>query len=348
MRKISMLDVAREAGVSKNTVSLALRNDPRISASMRKRIAAIAKRLGYTRNPTVGHLMAQLRVGASTAHKATLALINANENVDAFRTHPTVPMYVKGCRRAATRLGYSLDEFWLHDPELDGERLVQILRARGIRGAVIVGLMNNNHLPERFRLLWESYPCVVTGVRTRDPALSFSCTDHHILALRAFEKALQLGYRRPGLVLDGVIDHLVEGRFSAGVLIGQQALGPKQCVTPFYKVSEARKCPELFYKWLKSERPDVILTLYHVVHHWLSDAGWKIPDDIGLIQLEWRRDHADWAGMEQHNDEVGETAIEMVVGMLHNNEHGVPAFPKATLIGSTWVDGSTVRAPVPL
>lgn len=343
MRKISMLDVAREARVSKNTVSLALRNDPQIPASTRKRIAGIAERLGYVRNPTVGQLMAQLRAGAATGHKATLALVNANEDAEAFCRHPTVPSYVAGCRRGASRLGYSLDEFWLHDPQWDGERLVRVLRARGIRGAIITGLMNSNRLPKGFHVLWETLPCVVTGVRTRDPALSFCCTDHHILALRAFDKALELGYRRPGLVLDQVIDNLVEGRFSAGVLIAQQAVPKNQRVTPFYKVAEARANPAVFYKWLEKERPDVILTLYHEVHRWLGEAGWNVPDRIGLIQLEWRKDHPRWAGMHQHNEEVGETAVEMLVGMLHNNECGVPLFPRATLIGSTWVNGRTVR-----
>ncbi|MFT4176744.1 MAG: LacI family DNA-binding transcriptional regulator [Luteolibacter sp.] len=343
MRKISMLDVAKEAGVSKNTVSLALRNDPQIPIATRRRIGEIAKKMGYTRNPTVGHLMAQLRSGVSTGHQATLALVNAHSDANAFQTHPTIPNYVAGCHRGAEQQGYSLDEFWMHDPELDGERLVRIMRARRIRGAIITGLMNHNQLPERFRPLWETFSCVVTGVRTRAPALSFSCVDHHMLALRAFEKAIELGYSRPALVLDEVIDNLVQRRFSAGVFVAQMALPKKQRVTPFYNVSGAREKPELFYAWLDKEKPDVILTLYHVVHRWLTEAGWKIPEDIGLIQLEWRKDHADWAGMHQHNEEVGEAAVDMLIGMLHSNEYGVPVFPRATLIGSTWIDGGTVR-----
>ena len=46
MRKASMLDVARAANVSKNTVSLALRNDSQIPPSTRERIRKIAEELG--------------------------------------------------------------------------------------------------------------------------------------------------------------------------------------------------------------------------------------------------------------------------------------------------------------
>jgi LacI family transcriptional regulator len=33
----------------------------------------------------------------------------------------------------------------------------------------------------------------------------------------------------------------------------------------------------------------------------------------------------------------------MLVSMLHHDEPGVPAFPRATLIGASWVDGVTTR-----
>ena len=342
MRKVTLLDIARAARVSKNTVSLALRNDPQIPPPTRARIEALAAKMGYQKNPTVAHLMAQLRAGAAAGHKATLALLNAHEDRDAFRTHPTIPTYLEGCRRRAFQMGYSLDEFWLHDPALDGVRLNKILRARNIRGVLVVGLMNTNHLPESFLPTWEGFPCVVTGVRTRDPALSFACTDHHMLALRAVENALRLGYRRPGLVLDGVIDRLVEHRFSAGFHIAQQQLPARQRLRPFYAVSQARRNPGLFRHWFEKEKPDVLLTLYHVVRRWVEGMGLCTPKDVGLIQMEWRPDHAHWAGMHQHNDIVGEAAVEMVVGMIHNNERGIPLFPRATLLGSTWVEGRTV------
>lgn len=338
-----MSDIARAAGVSKNTVSLALRNDPQISPKTRAHIERLAAQMGYQKNPTVAHLMAQLRADTASGHKATLALLNANEDPQAFRTHPTIPTYVKGCQRRAAQNGYSLDEFWLHDPNLDGESLNKVLRTRDIRGVLIVGLMNGNRLPNRFLATWEEFPCVVTGVRTRDPALSFACTDHHMLTLRAVENALRLGYRRPGLVLDDVIDRLVEHRFTAGFQIARQQLPSTARLKPFYAVTKARNNLALFRKWLEQEKPDVILTLYHVVHRWVEALGLRVPDDIGLIQMEWRADHAHWAGMDQHNAVVGEAAVEMVISMIHNGERGIPSFPRATLIGSTWVDGKTVQ-----
>jgi LacI family transcriptional regulator len=180
-------------------------------------------------------------------------------------------------------------------------------------------------------------------VRTHDPTLSFCCVDHHSLVLEATENARRLGYRRPALAIDRRIDRLVDGRFSAGMIIGQQAFPPSQRASPFYDVERARADPSLFHRWLAREKPDVIFTLYNVVRRWVEEAGLKVPDEIGLVQLERREDNADWAGMDQHNDLTGEAAVDMVIGLLHNHEIGVPRHPRATLIEASWAQGSTVR-----
>jgi len=339
-----MGDVAKAAGVSKNTVSLALRGSPRISAETRRRIAEIAETLGYRLNPTVAQLMAQLRQNRSPGYQATLAIINAHKTPDAFARHSTIPYYVHGCRQRARQLGYQLDEFWLHEPDMPVARWLSIFRARNIRGILIVGLMEHNRLPASLSPLWAEFPTVVTGVRTRDPALSFACSDHHALALEALEKAVTLGYRRPALVLDAVIDELTEGRFTAGFLTGQSRLIPvKQRTQPFYEVAAARLDRGIFAEWLGKNQPDVIFTLYHEVKRWLVDLGLRVPEEIGLIQYEWRADHGEWAGMDQRNDLVGEAAMDMLISMVHHNERGVPDHPRATMIGCHWVDGATVR-----
>ncbi len=338
-----MAMLARELGVSKNTVSLALRPDPQIPAATRERVQAAAKRLGYALHPVVSHLMAQLRQSHTGTPHHTLALLNANRDRDALRSHPTLPPYVEGVKRRAAQQGYGVDTFWLHDPQLDGPRLNRILRARGIRGLVVVGMMDENRLPERFAATWQRHACVVTGVRTHEPTLSFCCVDHHALVLQAVERVLALGYRRPGLVIDGQIDRLVEGRFSAGMWVGQQALPEAQRVEPFYDVEAARADSELFYRWLDREKPDVVFTLYNVVRRWAEARGLRVPRELGLVQLERRSDPLDWAGMDQHNDRTGEAAVDMVISLLHRQELGVPEYPRATLVGASWVDGATVR-----
>ncbi len=347
MPRVTMSVIAARAGVSKNTVSLALRHDPQIPAATRERIERIARELGYAKNPVVAQLMTELRKAHPAGHRRTFALLNAHHDAHAFTRHPTIPAYVAGCHRRAALHGYALDEFWLHDPALYGEALNRILRARGIRGVLVVGLMKENRLPPRFSVTWQNHSVVVTGVRTREPTLPFACVDHHALMLEALEHARQLGYRRPALVLERTIDQLVDNRFSAGFWAGQQGLDPADRVPAFHAVEEARAAPETFHAWFRAHRPDAILTLHTVVREWLAASGLIAPRDLGLIQLERRRGCEDWSGMEQHNDLTGEAAVDMLVSLLHNEEIGLPASPRATLIGASWADGRTTRPRVP-
>jgi LacI family transcriptional regulator len=348
MTPITMSTIAAEAGCSKNTVSLALRGSPQIPEATRDKIRRIAERLGYQPNAVVSHLMAQLRSSQAARFQAKLALVNAHRDPKAFRTHATIPAYVEGCERRAQRLGYSFDQFWLHDPKLKAESWIRVLRTRAIKGLIIVGMMDQNHLPPHLHAVWENFPCVVTGVRTRDPALSFSCVDHHDLVIQAFERALALGYQRPALVVEERIDRLVEGRFSGAMLTAQQGLPRARRVPAFLQIDRAREEPGLFTAWFDRHRPDVLLSLYNVVFPWLKDRGLRVPRDIGVIQLEWRASHAEISGMNQHNDAVGEAAVDMVVSQIHHNESGIPAFPRATLVGASWVEGESVRPPVAL
>ena len=76
---------------------------------------------------------------------------------------------------------------------------------------------------------------------------------------------------------------------------------------------------------------------------WINDLGLRVPEDIGLIQYEWRADHRDWSGMDQRNDLVGEAATDMIISRVHHNERGVPEQARATMIGARWVDGDSSR-----
>lgn len=342
MKRISMTDVARRGGVSKNTVSLALRGDPQIPESTRERVRQIAKELGYTSNPVVSELMAELRRGSEVAYKHNFALINANQDREAFRLHPTVPDYVAGCRLRAAQLGYGLDEFWLHNPELRGGRLESILKARGIRGILLVGMMKENHLPPGFETLWSRFATVVTGVRTYEPTLSFVCVDHHALLTEAMERICAQGVRRPALVIDGTIDRLVGGRFSAAFEHGLKNLKAGNRLAPFLKVDASRANPDLFQQWLARRQPDAILTLHTVVEEWLTAAGLRIPEDMALVQLECRRGCQDWAGMEQHNDLTGEAAVDLLVSLTTAGKEPLSLSPRGILITPTWKAGRTL------
>lgn len=342
-RRPSMKDIARLMGLCKATVSLALRGDRQIPIETRIRVEGIARKIGYVQNPVVAHLMSELRRDHKMPRRHTLALFNAHENRDAFTAHHTIPAWVEGCKRRAELLGYGTDEFWLYDPDCRPRRLEEILRARGIQGGVILGGFNRNVLPESHAIIWTRYACVVAGVRTHHPTLSFCCVDHHALVVEAVQKAMELGYKRPALVIDRRIDRLVDGRLGSAMWLAQSDLLRKDRVPAFMRAEAALKDPREFQSWFRHHRPDVLLTYYKAVRRWLAACGARVPADVGVVMLERLAADQGWAGMDQRNDLAGEAAVDRVISMIHHREFGPPQIPCATLVAAHWVQDDSVR-----
>ncbi|MEQ1859481.1 MAG: LacI family DNA-binding transcriptional regulator [Chthoniobacteraceae bacterium] len=336
----TLQQVADAAGVGKSTASLALRDDTRLLPETRRRVQEAAAQLGYRANATVAALMAQLRSHRTPKYQATLGLLNVSTERGKLKEYRTFTDWVTGCHRRAEQLGYGLDEFWLHEPRIDAERLIGILESRGIRGLVIMGVLDDGVLPAAFDRIWKSFACVVVGLGRMQPLLHSASNDQYGTAREAFTAARALGYRRPGLVIEAKVDQNVEQRFSAGFFVGQNTLprADRVPVCDFDRTDSAA-----FEAWYRKHEPDVIICIHEQIKTWLAAMKVRVPRDVGLIHLDRTTGMTEWAGMDQHNDYVGVAAIDLIIGQLHRNEAGVPSFAKSTMVASEWTPGSTAR-----
>ncbi len=335
-----MHEIAARAGVGKATVSLALRDDPRLRPETRRRIQKLAAKMGYRTNATVANLMAQLRASRTPKYQATLGLLNVSSDPRTLTGLCTFREWVTGCNERSAQLGYGLNPFWLHEPGISPARLAKILESRNIRGIVIAALLNRNGLPDEFDVIWRRFACVVVGVLPAWPPLNFSSNDQFSTAHHAVQRLWALGYRRIGLVLSPEVDAMVDRRFSAGFWAGQEGCGPDAVRIPTFAFHPAREMT--FRAWYAQHKPDVILCIHHEVKTWVENMGVKVPEQLGLAHLDRHGELPDWAGMHQNNTLVGAAAIDMLVGQLHRNEVGLPEFPKASFIQSSWIDGPTI------
>lgn len=338
----NMAEIAKAAGVGKATVSLALRNDPRLRAETRKRIQEIASAMGYQTNAIVSHLMAQLRVSKRPRYQSTIAILNANTSHGMLETNPTFRCMIKGVRARSAELGYGHDEFWLHDPETNPKRLRQILRARNIRGVVIAAVFDHHELPPEFDSLWDELACVVLGIRPDRPPFHFACNDQFSTAMQTAIELRALGYNRPGLVIAPVIEDNVDHRFTAGFSTGWT---PGSTDIPLFDYAPASE--SLFTAWMKKHTPDVIVCTHPEVRDWLARMKLSCPKDIGLVHLDLSPDMTTWSGMNQKNELVGALAVDIIIGQLHRNEFGIPEHPICMMTESEWIPGRTVRKSAP-
>lgn len=59
-----------------------------------------------------------------------------------------------------------------------------------------------------------------------------------------------------------------------------------------------------------------------------AGAGREVPDGVGLVSLHVTSVRADWSRVEQHSDEIGLAATDLLFPKLHADERGVPALPR--------------------
>jgi len=340
---INIRTLAKLAEVSTATVSLALRNDPRIRPEVRKRIQRIAAKAGYKPNPVVANLIAQFRGNRSAAGQGTLGMVFTSENPSDAEV-PAVKAWTAACEARAHQLGYGFDRFTLGQNKRAPEHLAKIIRARGIRGLIAVGPFPDGVIPPKFGRIWQKAATIVIGARPIRPAFSAVTDDHFSTAARAMREVAQLGYRRPGLCLQPDIDVLEEPRFVGGISAEQIPLSPQSRIPPFrYKPDAESK----FKLWVKRHRPDVILTVHAEIREWLESMALSAPEDIGLVHLDRTAGLSGWAGIQQRHDQIGFAAVDMLTGQLQRHEFGLPPFQKCMFVYGTWLDGETVQEQIP-
>ncbi|MBE2214589.1 MAG: LacI family DNA-binding transcriptional regulator [Opitutaceae bacterium] len=130
---VTMRQVAMAAGVSRTTVSHALRGSPSVTPETRARVEAVARRLGYVLDPAMSRFMTDLRTLRAVRYKEALAAIVSFDEDQA-----AVDRFLRGARAYAEQFGYGIDVLDLSLKRLSPWRVVDVIAWRGIRGAIVV------------------------------------------------------------------------------------------------------------------------------------------------------------------------------------------------------------------
>jgi LacI family transcriptional regulator, galactose operon repressor len=336
---VRLQDIADRAGVSKATVSLALRNHSSIPPTTRKRIQDLARELGYQPNPLVSALMTYQRTTkVQRAKHLTLAIVVNFSHNDRWQYYLSDDL-ISAAAAQAGRHGYQLEEFWLGDLKISPQRLSAILYQRSIPGVIVAPLpAARGHL----NMEWNHFSPVAIGYSLLKPTLHRVTTDRFKAMRLAVRRLRQMRYVRIGLAMHSNQDTRVNHQWGAAFLWEQKQIPSSEQTTPFL-VEERDWNERGFAKWFERNQPEVVLGYDPSIVDWLKKLGRKVPEDVGFAHL-WNADRSGrFAGLYHDPPAIGAAAVDFLVGMIHRNERGIPPAPQTLLLDATWQDGATVR-----
>jgi DNA-binding LacI/PurR family transcriptional regulator len=327
--------IAAQAGVSSATVSLALRQHPRISAATRRRVLRIADALGYRPDPHVAKLMLHLRTRRPPGFQSTLAALTT---IAAGRELPYLRDIVASARQRAEALGYGLTLVRLEDPPGPRRDVERMLRSRGVDGLLLLPLASPRPLTPL--LDWKKFAVVTATNGVLAPEFHRVVPHQFSNMLALCQQLTRRGYRRLGMVVPAEHDLVVNHGFSAAV-VWQNMIGGSEPVMPLLYEGEQ---PRELRRWFEAERPDVIITQGEAdARAFAAELALKIPGRIGFAVAN-RTAGSLLAGIEERPSEIGAAAIRLLASLVQHGEKGVPAVPTVTMVKGEWVEGRSVRA----
>ena len=336
-RRVTLSDIAAELGISAMSVSRALRNQPRTSASLRERVVKKANEMGYRPDPALSALVQYRQGKAGATINAVLAWFNQWPDPKQQRKFREFDLYWRGAKASAEKLGFRLEEFVISE-SMPPERMATILHTRNIRGILITPGPLQEAWVRRFD--WSRFSLVgLTKMSELLPVHSVMAHQVHN-TMRAMEEMRARGYRRIGLVSNA---WRARG-FGAGALWDQLSQQDETRV-PVCLLNEEDHEAELlrFEAWWREHRPDAILTELPSIPAKLKSMGVRVPGDVGLAALTILDCPID-AGIYQNPEEIGRVGVLVLASLINDGDIGFPRVKRQILIEGTWVDGTSLPA----
>lgn len=333
----TLRSLARDLGLSRTTVSDALRGSPRVDPRTAERVRKAAESAGYRRNPLAGALMSELRRSRGSSFRGVIASVDFTEPDRPREGLPYHRELTEGMSVRAGELGFKLERFNVGVGELTVSRLDSILHTRGIGGLALLPAWSE---PDLSALDWSRLAGVYTDYIIERPNLHTVCSDHYRSLLAALHRLGEMGYRRPGLLLQRHQDERLQFRWSAAFRTFQENSAAGAKVPPLIVERHDRAA---FARWFRDHKPDVVLGHHCEAIGWMEACGAKVPATHGFVCLNIHMKSRPCAGLDLQPRILGRRAVELLIAQLQRNETGVPEWPSTTTIAARWSDGPTVR-----
>lgn len=276
---LTLEDIARQAGVSRSTVSRVVNNFPNVSADVRQRVLDVIQQTGYHPNAAARTLASQ--------RSWTLGLVLPQSAHQIF-TDPYYPHLMKGIAQTCNDHNFTLALFLVGNEE-DERKISARITRKGLLDGVLV--QSGHHGDQQLigRLVDAGIPQVVIGRPFRYDNVSYVDVDNVNAAFNAVTHLIRQGRQRIATI-SGLLQSTAGLDRKSGYL---KALGERG-----YKLDEALIIEGDFteaggYYAMQSllpAHPDAVFAASDVMAlgamRAAREAGLSVPDDLAVVGFD--------------------------------------------------------------
>ncbi|MCD8482751.1 MAG: LacI family transcriptional regulator [Verrucomicrobia bacterium] len=336
---VTLRMIAEAAGVSRATASRALRDNPVISESVRKKVKTVAVKLGYAPDPEAQRLMAYLRSTRKQRFESTIGILNAYQPSQRINEDYYTRELIQGAKQRAVQLGFAVDMLNLREDGMTPRRVDQIIKARSIRGLLIPPM------PEPLfdvDLEWESMALVAATSTVQTLRLHRTLPHNHHNKQLLLDTALNAGYRRIGLISWHELEERQMHAMSATYALNghlQHRFEPLPIYNWIWQDFHVQA--QHLRSWFQENKPDCILAFNTFALDALASVGLRAPEHFGYLSYGEAPEYI--TQVNQLPQTVGSAAMDLLSSLVLRSECGLPDAPKTVLIEGKLSMGSTIR-----
>ena len=336
-KSVTIKDVARECNVSPMTVSWVMNKPERVHHLTRERVIAAIERLNYSPSAVARGLVRQrmntlgvVRVGSVRVmsdpyfgHKLEGVLTRSHD-----KEQKTL-LYIEDdwskASEAISRFSDRQADGLLLIVPVDADSVFEVLECRGV-------------------------PFVIIGDSRPEANLTTVDVDNVETGRIATQCLLDAGHRRIAHI-SGPYRHVSAGLRLEGYKLALRAAGiemnPLLVAEGDYTIESGYSCASQLLEVARSERPSAIFCaddpMAFGAMDYLSEMGFKVPEDISLIGVNGGQDARDrgLTTLRQPFEAIGELATDLMLEMIETGE----SFGRKELLPPYIIQGRSIGPP---